>query len=50
MGKSFDFIVSKDQQENILKIVARNGGRVVSEKPVENGIAFRVGKSSEPLD
>jgi len=50
MGRSFTFIVSKEQQEPIVKIISRNGGRIVSEKPLENGIQYKIRKASEPQD
>jgi len=50
IGRSFDFIISKDQYENIIKVIARNGGRMTSERPVEDGIALRAEKSCEPED
>jgi len=50
MGTSFSFIVSKEQQEPIVKIISRNGGRMVSERPLENGIQFKVRKTLEPQD
>jgi len=50
MGRSFSFIVSKEQQEPIVKIISRNGGWIVSERPLENGIQFKVRKTLEPQD
>lgn len=50
MGKSFEFIVSADQYDGVKRIISRNGGQIVSENLVENGIHIKVIKSSKPED
>ena len=41
-GESFEFILERDKLEKIKKIVARNGGEVVTETAMENDVQLRV--------
>ena len=50
MGKSFECIISKDQYEGVTRIVSRNGGQIVSENLMENGIHLKIAKNFEPKD
>ena len=49
MGRSFEFILEREKHNNIKKIIARNGGRVVSESNMKNGIQLKVLKVSNPV-
>ncbi len=43
-GESFEFILERDKLEKIKKVVARNGGEVVTETAMENDVQLRVKK------
>lgn len=45
-GKSFEFILEKEKCNNIKKIIERNGGEILSESELENGIQLKVLKVS----
>ena len=47
-GRSFEFILEREKHSNIKKIIARNGGRVVSESNMTDGVQLKVLKVSKP--
>ena len=46
-GKAFEFIVEREKYNNIKKIIDRNGGSIVAESKIRNGVQLRVLKSSK---
>lgn len=47
-GRAFEFILEREKYNNIKKIVDRNGGRILSESNMGDGIQLKVLKESEP--
>ena len=47
-GKAFEFIVEREKYNNIKKIIDRNGGRIVSESKMDDGVQLKVLKDSKP--
>ena len=43
-GNSFEFVLEKDKLDNILKIIDRNGGEVISETALDNAVQLKVKK------
>ena len=42
MALTIGFILERNQLEKIKRVVARNGGEVVTETPMENDVQLRV--------
>ena len=47
-GGSFEFVLEREKYSNIKKIIDRNGGTILSESNMENGIQIKVLKVSKP--
>jgi hypothetical protein len=44
LGESFEFILESEKLAKIRKVVSHNGGRVLSETYLEDGVRLRVEK------
>ena len=45
-GKSFEFILEKEKYDNIKKVIAYNGGEILAESSIDEGIYLKVSKVS----
>lgn len=47
-GESFEFILEKYKLEKIRKVIAHNGGEIVGETLLNDGVRLKVQKATQP--